>query len=74
MTAKHFVLRSPIRGSESVGEQYVVRSIPRGSIVEVVRDRSWSGDQMQIIDVLWSGRVIGVFAGDLKTRAETTRL
>lgn len=65
-TGKRFSLKRPTFGIESIGENRVAVTIPTNALIEVV-----SGprpNDMRMVDVLWEGRALTMFAQDIRDR------
>jgi hypothetical protein len=69
LTGKPFELRTPTIAIDSVDGKRVTNFIPAGAIIKVVSGPlGASGDGEPLIDVLWEGRTVSVFAIDATMR------
>lgn len=66
-SGKRFKLRRPTLAIDSLGAKRHVITVPAGITVKVVSGPK-EGDRL--VDVLWGGRSVAMFAIDLKQRAE----
>ena len=67
LTGRVLQLKSSILGIYSVDRQRTAVLIPEGSAVKVISEPN-AEDRM--VDILWDGRVIAVFAVDIINRGE----
>ena len=68
LTGKHFRLKVPTLGLTLIDEKRIAVPIPAEAIVVVT-----SGprpDDMRMVDVLWDGQMLTMFAQDLQRRGE----
>jgi len=66
LTGRRFKLEIATLAANDVNGKLVLTTIPAGDIVKVVADLS---DGSRMVEVLWKGRTLLMFAGDLKRRA-----
>ena len=64
-TGQRFTLARPTIAIDTAGGKRAAITIPKEALIEVISDLR-SGDSM--IDVLWNGRVVLMFAADVAER------
>jgi hypothetical protein len=62
LNGKRFALMKPTLAHDGAVRQGWI-SIPAGAIVRIISDRN--GNESHLIDVLWEGRMVKMFAIDL---------
>ena len=70
LTGKSLRLNAPILGIQSVDGQRTAVMIPESATVQVV---SGPHPQDRMVDVLWEGQTISVFAEDIWERTKEAR-
>ena len=68
LTGKRFRLKTAILGIETIDARRVAVEIPKGATVEVTAGPSQTDRRM--VDTLWNGRTVVMFAQDITERAE----
>ena len=67
-TGKHFRLDRPTFGIESTEDSRVAVTVPANAVIKVL-----SGprpEDMRMVDVLWDGRTLTMFAQDIRERCK----
>lgn len=68
LTGKHFRLKVPTIGLALIDDRRVAVPIPADSIVTVASGPS--PNDMRMVDVLWEGQTLVMFAEDVQKRGE----
>jgi hypothetical protein len=71
LTGKRFKLENPTMALDVVDGRRVAVTIPTGSTIKVVSGPTAEGDRL--VDVVWEGRTIAMFAYDVSVRGTEIR-
>jgi hypothetical protein len=67
LTGSRFAIAEATIALEAINStRTVIITVPQGAIIEVAADTSGQGSG--IVDVLWEGRALAMFAVDVETR------
>ena len=66
LTGKRFKLSNPTMALDIVDGKRVAITVPTGAVIKVVSGPSGEGDRL--VDVVWDGRTVAMFAFDVNVR------
>jgi hypothetical protein len=66
LTGKRFKLENPTMALDVIDGRHVAVTIPTGSTIQVVSGPTGEGDRL--VDVVWEGRTVAMFAYDVSVR------
>jgi hypothetical protein len=68
LTGQSFRLKMQTLGIETVGDARYAVQVPQGSVVKILGGPR--PDDRRMVDVLWNGKALVMFAEDVGTRGE----
>jgi hypothetical protein len=66
LTGKRFKLENPTMALDLIDGKRVAVTVPTGATIKVVSGPSGEGDRL--VDVMWAGRTVAMFAYDVGVR------